>query len=190
MRFLALALLLLLPPLFPGYAAAEEPEAVYGRYHRVAAAGDIEEMQRYVSAAQRAEIAAMSAAQKEALAKMNAATMPRAYALKRKIASLDGRSARLFVITLGQADTLYGVIRMAMEGSEWKVGDVRWGSDEPMELKPVPAKPAAAAAQPAPARAAPLVGSTTGAPGRKLGTQKEPCVFKPVMTAEDVENCK
>jgi hypothetical protein len=68
------------------------------------------------------------------------------------------------------------------------VGDVRWGSEEPMELKPVPAKPAAA--QPAPARAAPLVGSTTGAPGRKLGTQKPDCVFKPVMTAEDVENCK
>ena len=27
-------------------------------------------------------------------------------------------------------------------------------------------------------------------PERKLGKAKEPCVFKPVMTAEDMENCK
>ncbi|HXC38693.1 MAG TPA: hypothetical protein VN667_07075 [Burkholderiales bacterium] len=189
MNFARALLLLLALPLATAAALAEEPEAVYGRYHRVAAAGDVEEMQRYVSAAQRAEIAAMSAGQKEALSKMNATTMPRAYTLKRKISSPDGRSARLFVITLGQADTLYGVIRMAMEGGEWKVGEVRWNSEEPMELKPVPAKPAAAAA-PQPARAAPLVGSTTGAPERKLGTQKPDCVFKPVMTAEDLENCR
>jgi len=188
MKLTRALLLLLALPLAATAARAEEPEAVYGKYHRVAASGDIEEMQRYVSAAQRAEIAAMSAAQKGALAKMNATTMPRAYSLKRKIAAPDGRSARLFVVTPGQDDTIYGVIRMAMEGSEWKVVDVRWSSEEPMEVKSVPAKPAAA--QPAPARAAPLVGSTTGAPERKLGTQKPDCVFKPVMTAEDLENCR
>jgi hypothetical protein len=38
--------------------------------------------------------------------------------------------------------------------------------------------------------AAPIVGSITGAPERKLGQAKPPCVFKPVMTAEDLENCK
>jgi hypothetical protein len=28
------------------------------------------------------------------------------------------------------------------------------------------------------------------APERKLGTQKPPCVYKAVMTAEDLENCR
>jgi hypothetical protein len=28
------------------------------------------------------------------------------------------------------------------------------------------------------------------APVRKFGTQPEPCVYKPVMTAEDLERCK
>ena len=60
-------------------------------------------------------------------------------------------------------------------------------ADEP---KAEPAKkPAAkkAAAKPA---ATPPVGSIDAAPERKFGTQKEPCVYKPVMTAEDLENCR
>ena len=60
-------------------------------------------------------------------------------------------------------------------------------ADEP---KAEPAKkPAAkkAAAKPA---ATPPVGSIDAAPERKFGTEKEPCVYKPVMTAQDLENCK
>ena len=50
--------------------------------------------------------------------------------------------------------------------------------------KPAAEKPAA---KPAPT---PEIGSMDASPDRKLGTQKEPCVYKPVMTAEDMANCK
>ena len=41
----------------------------------------------------------------------------------------------------------------------------------------------------APSRA-PIVGALGGEPERKLGVQKPPCVYKPVMSAEDLENCR
>jgi len=37
---------------------------------------------------------------------------------------------------------------------------------------------------------APVVGTTSSAPEHKLGTAKEPCVYKPVMTNEDIERCR
>jgi hypothetical protein len=38
---------------------------------------------------------------------------------------------------------------------------------------------------------APVVGSMDSLePGRKLGVAKPECVYKPVMTAQDVENCR
>ena len=56
---------------------------------------------------------------------------------------------------------------------------------------PAPRAAPAPAAKAAPARSGgALVGSTSAPPERKLGIAKEPCVYKPVMTAEDMENCK
>jgi len=83
MRLAAFALLVLLPLAAP---AAEEPEAVYAKFHRAAATGNVEEMLRYAPEARH-----------------------------------DGVGAP---------------------------------------------------------------------PERKLGTARPPCVYKPVMTAEDVENCR
>ena len=57
---------------------------------------------------------------------------------------------------------------------------------KPAARKAAAKKPAAAA----PAAATPAVGTLDAAPERKFGTQKEPCVYKPVMTAQDLENCK
>jgi hypothetical protein len=85
---------------------------------------------------------------------------------------------------------------MVMQGGDWKVANVDWNNTPPAGLQPAQAapKPAAAAkaaAAPAPPRsAAPVVGSMEAAPERKLGTQKPPCVYKAVMTAEDLENCR
>jgi hypothetical protein len=45
-------------------------------------------------------------------------------------------------------------------------------------------------AAPKKAPATPVVGSMDAAPEKKLGAAKEPCVYKPVMTAQDMENCK
>jgi hypothetical protein len=40
------------------------------------------------------------------------------------------------------------------------------------------------------ARKTPVVGSLDAAPERKLGAAKPPCVYKPVMTNEDIDNCR
>ena len=58
--------------------AAEEPDAVYVKYHRAAVARDLDEMLQYAPAAQRAELSGMSAAQKDAAMKMLEAATCRA----------------------------------------------------------------------------------------------------------------
>jgi hypothetical protein len=185
-----LACLLLAPCAAP---AQNEPEAVYAKFHRAAVSGDMDEMARHGHAAQRAEFAAMSAAQKQASAKMMAALLPRAFLVNDKRVSPNNQSARLIVsgpsgITLGdKPETLYGTISMVLEAGEWKVGNMDWSNTRPAAL--AQAKPAAAA--PAPKASAAQGGTLIGTPpARKLGTARPPCVFKPVMTAEDIEACK
>ena len=192
--FIAAILFLAALPAF----AADEPEAVYAKYHRAAASGDLNEMMRYVPEAQRMEMVRMSAAERDAAAKMAIASAPRAFVLRNKTLAPDGRTARLVVMgdstSAGRdtTETLYGSIRLVMEGTEWKVADEAWSNAPPASLQAAPAQRAvpASAAQKvsAPAKGAGgLVGST---PDRTLGRAKEPCVFKPVMTAEDLERCR
>ena len=198
LRFSAAALFLLLPCAAP---AAEEPEVVYAKFHRAAASGDLEEMARYGPDARRAELATMSAAQKDASVKMAAVMMPRAFTLRSKLVNPDGRSARLVVsgagenLVGGKRETLYGEIRMVMERGEWKVNESGWSNEQPKI--PAPVRPAGApsvdkaavkaAGKP---QGAPVVGSASPRPLRTLGAAKPPCVYKPVMTAQDVENCR
>ena len=194
MRTIA-ALLLLLAAL-PA-AAADEPDAVYTRYHRAAVTRDLDEMLRYAAAAQRAEIAAMSAAQRDALGKMLEVGMPRAFLLKKKTLTPDGKGARLLLAGPGgsvldaKSEALYGTVTLVNERGEWKVVSSDWNTSAPAELqsaaKDRPASPQKPAAAP---RGAPQVGSANAMPERKLGIAKEPCVYKPVMTAEDIENCR
>ncbi len=197
--FLSLATLAALPA-----AAAEEPDAVYFKYHRAAVSRDLDEMLRYADAAQRNELSGISAAQRDATMKMLEASMPRAFILKGKTVAPDGRRARLLVSGPGgsvlddKLETLYGTIAMVKEQGEWKVATADWSNIPPTGLAPAaaaksaaPAKTAAPAAKAAPARSGgALVGSTSAPPERKLGMAKEPCVYKPVMTAEDIENCR
>jgi hypothetical protein len=187
----ALLLALLLPPC--AALAQNEPEAVYAKFHRAAVSGDVDEMGRHGHAPQRAEIASMSAAQKQATAKMMAVLLPRAYLLNSKSVAPNGQSARLIVSGSsalsfdGRPETLYGTIRMELENGEWKVGNMDWSNTRPAAF--TQAKPAAAA--PAPKAPAARSGTAVGTQAeRKLGAAKPPCVYKPVMTAEDVENCK
>ena len=186
--------------------AAEEPDAVYAHYHRAAVSGDLDGVARYSEAAQRNEIAAMSRAQRDANVKMLRASMPRGFVLRSKSVAPDGRSARLVVsgpaepVGGEKPETLYGSIRLVLEGGEWKVAESDWNNVPPSGPQGAPASnpaPAAAAPRPAAAKAAAsargggaVVGSTSSAPEHKLGRAKEPCVYKPVMTAEDLERCR
>lgn len=191
----ATSLLLVLFPL--ALPAAEEPEAVYAKFHRAAVSGNLDEMVRYGPAAQRAELAAMSQAQKEASVKMMAALLPRAYLLQQKTVNPNGQSARLIVS--GNSDfqpgdkpeTLYGTIRMEMQGGEWKVAGMDWSNSRPAGLaESRPAPKAAPAPRPQAATARGTVNAVGTPVEKKLGTAKPPCVYKPVMTAEDMENCR
>jgi hypothetical protein len=191
-RALLLALLLM-----PCAAAAQnEPEAVYAKFHRAAVSGDVDEMARHGHAPQRAEIASMSAAQKDASAKMMKALLPRAYVLNDKRVNPNGQSARLIVsgpsaiIPGEKSETLYGTISLMMEAGEWKVSNMDWSNTRPAALAQPALKPPATSplsSRPPAARGATVVGTE---PERKLGPAKPPCVYKPVMTAEDVENCR
>jgi hypothetical protein len=201
----ALLLSLQVSLLVPAAAlAAEEPEIVYTKFHRAIIANDLDEMLRYATDAQRAEMGAMSAAQKSAQLKMMSALMPRVFVVRDKSLAAGGQGARLVVSGAGpvmlsdKPETLYGTIRMVMQRGEWKVGEVSWSNNVPAMAQPAPkTAPQAAPAAPAEKKAAaaqvrktPVVGSLESAPERKLGAQKPPCVYKPVMTADDLENCK
>jgi len=202
MKFAAALLLFLISPL----AAAQDAEAAFAGFHRAILAGDAEGMMRYVPSAQRPELARLSPEQKSAQLQTMGALMPRSFLLRRKTMDANSQGANLIVsgpgkvLVGGKPVTMYGVIRMALEGGEWKVADVIWSNEQPEVLQaeskvaPLPAAPQAAPKfeqTPArPSNAAPVVGSMDAAPARKLGTAKPPCEYKPVMTAEDLENCK
>jgi hypothetical protein len=202
----AIALLVLLPLACVPARATDEPEAVYAKYHRAVMAGDLEEMVKYVPTPTRAEIYAMSASSKEATLKMAQYMMPRAFTLQRKTVQPNGH-ATLIVSGPWTGDgrkmqTMYGIVRMITENGEMKVDESSWTSEKPANLAtpqpaaPQPAAPPAAADKAAPKAAvstkgAPVVGTmSSSSPGRVLGKAKPPCVYKPVMTTEDIENCK
>ncbi|MEO8144891.1 MAG: hypothetical protein ABI654_11815 [Betaproteobacteria bacterium] len=191
-----IALLALLPFAALPALAADEPEVVYAKFHRAAMSGNLEELLKYGLDARRAELGSMSTAQKEATLKMAASMMPRAFTLRSKQLGLGGRSARLVVSGMGEniiggrPEMLYGEVSMVLERGEWKVDESSWSNEQPQA--PLPARPAAAPA-PAAARAVapkPATRPAAAAPIRALGPAKPPCVYKPVMTAEDVENCR
>jgi len=194
--------------LFAGAAAAAgEPEDAFAQYHRAVFAGDLPELLRHVPAAQRKRLEAMPAAQKSAEIQMLATMLPHRFALRTKTPLPGGQSARLVVggpDPSGKQQPIYGTVIMLKEIGQWKVGVTNWSTVPPSASAQVPPGSAQApqktgakagpAAPAVPARASPnappVVGSTTGAPVRKLGTAKPPCVFKSVMTAEDLANCK
>ena len=185
--------------------AAGEPDAAYAQYHRAAVSGDLDGVARYSQAAQRAEITRMSPAQRDANVKMLRAQMPRGFVLRSRSVTPDGKTARLVVsgpaepVGNEKPEMLYGSIRMVLEGGEWKVAESDWNNAPPSALQAAPAPNPAAAAAPKPAGqkatahakgGGAVVGSTSSGPEHKLGTAKEPCVYKPVMSAEDLERCR
>lgn len=204
---LLLALAICLLPL--AAFAAEEPEGVFAKYHRAALAGDLDGILEHSLARQRAEIKAVAPEHREMALAMVKAMMPRIFTVERKMLEPDKRAT---LIVSGPWDggpngrvQVYGTVRMLMEDGAWKVIGAGWSTEKPeiLTARPAPAPAPAtapqaagtAAGKPAPVFAgkggAPVVGSMeAGSTGRKLGTAKPECVYKSVMTAQDMENCK
>jgi hypothetical protein len=182
-RSAAAALFLLLPCTAP---AQEDPESVYGKFHRALRAGNLAEMTRYGTPTGGAQVAAMPPEQRKAMLEMMKKLIPQNYSITGKEISPDGNRATLRATGTatslfgGKQETQYSSIRLLKQGGEWKVDESSWSNTPP-------AGPLKAAAKP---QGAPVVGSTSAAPPRTLGTAKPECVYKPVMTDEDIENCR
>jgi len=184
--------------------AAEEPEGVYAKYHRAAVTGDLDTMLNHSLARQRSEIGSRSQAQRDASLLMVKSMMPKVFTVERKTLPAENRAT---LIVSGPWEggpggrvQVYGTAQLMMEEGEWKVFGVSWTTQRPDILstpqaapKPVPTMAEKITGKPSvmSTKGAPVVGSMDAeAPVRKLGTAKAECVYKPVMTAQDMENCK
>ncbi len=109
------------------------------------------------------------------------AVLPQSYDIWGKDDSADGKSLTLRAtgkrtnLPGEKPETMSGVILMRKEGGNWKVEKADWQGTNQRDL-PDSVKPTAAA--------------TPTAPDRVLGAAREPCVYKPVMTSEDMERCR
>jgi len=184
--------------ILPGAAlAADEPEAVYAKFHRGAMGGDLDEMLKWGVAKRRAEMQGASESTRNAALTLVQFMMPRAFKLENKVANASTGKATLILSGPFEGgrhdmDTVYGTVRLLMENGEWKVDEVSWNNEKPAALVPRAVAPAASGksdGKGAAPRGGQAVGSTN-ASVRKLGEAKPECVYKPVMTAEDVERCK
>jgi hypothetical protein len=130
--FLLAALALALPA-----SAAEPPEAVYAKYHRAAAQGNVQEMMKYTTDQQRAEMGALSPEQRASSVKMIDSIMPASYKVRAISVYPESRIARLYLSgpakgTIdGKPGTLYGVVRLIVQHGEWKVQNVQWSNEDP-----------------------------------------------------------
>lgn len=200
----AVLLFVALAPAALPLRAADEPEVVYARFHRAVLAGNLAAMKRDGTAAGGAEIDRMPPAQAKAILEFMRKLMPKDYSITGKDINPNGVSATLRAtakaadVPGGGAGAVRGTIRMLKEGGAWKVEQSNWEAAQaggvpipPDVLKAMLApKPEQKARSAAPAKKTPVVGSLDAAPERKLGAAKPPCVYKPVMTNEDIENCR
>ena len=202
MRLVAVVLFLALLPLAAIPArSAEEPEGAYAKYHRAVVAGNLDAMLEQSLALQRADMQSMSAANRDATLKMAQSVMPRIFTVERKTLVEAGRATLIISGPWNGPSGMvqvYGTAQLRMEEDAWKVIGVSWTTERPAILSapqpaaaPTAAEKSAAKAAPVSTKGAPVVGSMSSeVTGRKLGVAKPECVYKPVMTAQDMENCK
>lgn len=121
-RSLAAAAVLAIPLAF----AAEEPEAVFAKFHRAVLAGDFDEMWRHSTAASVAEAKAMSPAARRASLGLVQRITPMSYAVAGKRFNPHGEGMILRLAVPGSLGS--GAARLVLEDDEWKVDRVIWGS--------------------------------------------------------------
>jgi hypothetical protein len=191
-------------------AAQEEPEAVFAKFHRAMLDGNVAEMKKYGTPGGAKDMDRLPPEQQKAMLEMVKKLLPATYTITGRegagsgsmILKATGQGTDLMT---GKPQPQYGQIRMVKMGNDWKVDKTSWnnrdesgGAGAPPASRPavaqpkVQAKPPALAATPAPARpVSGSAGAVYGAPvQKKLGEAKAPCVYKPVMTQQDLDNCK
>lgn len=168
-----------------GALAQEDPEAIYAKLHSATLAGNSDEVLSYATARQKADLASKSKAERDAVIQVLGKLMPRTYSITGKTIAPDGNSAVLHgsgVSELMGRSQMYLTANFLKEAGAWKVDQWQWTNDKPRAAmnraapKPAPSKPAPAATVPAP-------------PAPALGSAAPACVFKSVMTNEDMKAC-
>lgn len=136
--------------------AQQQPEEIYQRLHRAMLAGSNDEAISYATTARKNEL--RNAPGKEAIFKMMASTMPKAYVVNSRVFNPDGKTARLIASGMGefmgQHSMMYGTVNFVREEGQWRVDQWEWGNQKPAAFPasaaaPAAAKPAAAAVTPA-----------------------------------------
>lgn len=125
--------------------AADEPEAVYARFHRAVVAGDFNEMLKHGTAKQVAESSAIPPAARQAALELMRRLMPKTYSVAGKRFDSDAQLT-LRLVSQSGGGVATGTAKMLMERGQWKVDEVNWGSG--------PAARTASAAPPAQASGA------------------------------------
>ena len=141
--------------------------------------------------------------------KLMSSMMPRVYAVRSLATSPDGTRARMRATGtfsfMGTTAPTYGVVDLVRESGSWKVDKFEWTGDKPTgfdaavaespvrraasgALEKVPPTPIAEP-KPEPVAAKAEVFTPPPASPVVAPVKREPCVIKPVMTDEDLQNC-
>ena len=178
--------------------AADEPDAVYARFHAAALAHDAQAVRSYTAQAQRATLVVPE--------------LPKSYRLTGKALRKDGDAVELRAV--GTADSvglgytqMFGVVGLVREGGEWKVERLAWSTERPGEypegyvlvegeapsprMSSEPQLPRLALPQPPPERSRLLNPRRAPEPPvePRSAAEPRPCEIKPVMSDEDLLAC-
>jgi hypothetical protein len=173
-------------------------------------------MNKYGTPAGGAEIAKLPADQRKAMLDMMKKLVPQSYTITGKEPSPDGNRMVMRATGMGtglfggKPETQYATITLLKQGGEWKVDESNWSNTKPpaapaaAAAPPAPPAPAASAIVPAPAprpvadKRAPPAKPRAAAPAApaastalpRLGEARPQCVYKPVMTDEEIARCR
>lgn len=138
--------------------------------------GNLDDMIKYGTPGGGTDIAKLPADQRKKVLDSIKNITPKRYKITARQLSSDGN--RLTMRGTGTGATILGEaalpqdgeILMVKQSGEWKVDEVNWKGRKP--------------------GAAPATSTMSPAPEKKLGAAKEPCVYKSVMTDEDMARCR
>ncbi len=196
-------------------AAVDDPAAVYRHFHQAMIDSDIDGMRKWGTKAKGDEFTTMPAVERKVMLGLMASMTPKTYQVKSSEASADGNKATLYLSAeqtdKGKTETVLATVTLLKEGGAWKVDLSSWGGEQPSGPAPqnAAAKPAAAEPPRPVEPAAPVARRTSPEPAAQprsaptrseaapakpaaaiLEQSKPPCVYKPVMSDEDIARCR
>lgn len=136
LQTLAAAILIVAMPLIA--SAADEPEAIYAKFHRAGLAANFDEMLKYGTAQKGVEDTSMPVEMRQAMLNFLAQMLPKSYSVASKTIDPNGNHATLRVTAMQSQhpgdipETVNGTITLIKENGDWKVDEAKWG--EPSKI--------------------------------------------------------